>query len=481
MTRSFRFKLALRATLWVVAGIGALALATIFALKTLLDREIDASILNIASIQAASLADGPEMHFHEWELTADEADSVRDLVQYAQVWQADGVSLLRSRYMTSDLPTDGEALEEAGSGELVWTEGEYLGTAVRTLYYPLERLGMAHQTHVLQVAAPLTRRNQMLRRAGWFFALLVLMTAAGTFAGAWWLAGSAVQPIHEVIDQAEEIGARSLDRRIQAYADTVEYRRLVEVLNTMLARLQGAFESQRRFTADASHELRSPLTAMRGEIEVALRRPREREEYVQVLESTLEEAERLSTLSEDLLTLARSDSATLRPHLEDADVGGLVEGVAQRLGTRAHEAAVEVRVSSAPSTTARVDRGMIGQVVWNLLDNALKYAPRGSVVDVAVRVDGEDVVLAVTDRGRGLEGIDESSVWERFSRGDSARTYAGHISGAGLGLAIVRVLVEAHGGTVSAEDRSDGGARFTVRLPRSGAGDGSVELSQRRR
>lgn len=471
MTRSFRFKLALRATLWVVAGIGALALATVFTLKTLLDREIDASILNIASIQAGSLADGPdgEMHFHEWELTADEAASVQDLVQYAQVWQVDGVSLLRSQYMTSDLPTDAEALEEAGSGELLWTEGEYLGTPVRTLYYPLERLGAAHQTHVLQVAAPLTRRNQMLRRAGWFFALLVLMTAAGTFAGAWWLAGSAVQPIHEVIDQAEEIGARSLDRRIQAYADTVEYRRLVEVLNTMLARLQGAFESQRRFTADASHELRSPLTAMRGEIEVALRRPRESEEYVAVLESTLEEAERLSTLSEDLLTLARSDSATLRPHLEDADVGDVVAGVVQRLGTRAGEASVEVKMSTAPATTARVDRGMMGQVVWNLLDNALKYSPPASVVEVAVGADGTDLVLAVTDSGPGLEGIEESSVFQRFSRGDSARTNAGDTTGTGLGLAIVRALVEAHGGTVVAEDRPDGGARFTVRIPRGDA------------
>lgn len=468
MTRSFRFKLALRATLWVVAGIGALALVTILTLKTLLDREIDALVTNIASIQAASLADGPdgEMHFHEWELTADEAASVVDLVQYAQVWQADGVSLLRSRYMTSDLPTDAEALEEAGSGELVWTEGEYLGTPVRTLYYPLERLGMAHQTHVLQVAAPLTRRNQMLLRAGWFFTLLVLMTAAGTFTGAWWLAGSAVQPIHEVIDQAEEIGARSLDRRIQAYADTVEYRRLVEVLNTMLARLQGAFESQRRFTADASHELRSPLTAMRGEIEVTLRRPREREEYVEVLQSTLEEAERLSTLSDALLTLARSDSATLRPLLEDADVREVVSGVVERLGTRAREASVEVRLSSVPPTTARVDRGMIGQVTWNLLDNALKYSPRGSEVEVVVNGSESELVIAVTDDGPGLTGIDESSVWERFSRGDPARTNEGDATGTGLGLAIVRALVEAHGGTVSAKDRSDGGARFSVRIPR---------------
>ncbi|MDX1646911.1 MAG: ATP-binding protein [Longimicrobiales bacterium] len=469
MTRSFRFKLAVRATLVVVVGIGALALVTLFTLKTLLDREIDSSILNIASIQAASLADGPggSMEFHEWELTPDEAASVQDLVQYAQVWRADGVSLLRSRYMTSDLPVDTAALAAAAAGELVWTEGEYLGTPVRTLYYPLERLGMAHEAHVLQVAGPLTRRNQMLARAAWFFGVLVLLTAMGTFAGAWWLAGSAVRPIHEVIDQAEEIGARSLDRRIQAYADTVEYRRLVEVLNTMLSRLQGAFESQRRFTADASHELRSPLTAMRGEIEVALKRPRAPGEYVEVLESSLEETERLSRLSEDLLTLARSDSATLRPNPEHVDALDVVERVVERLGGRARQHAVTVKVTAQPPTDAVVDGGMLGQVVWNLLDNALKFSPAGSTVELRLLGDDDVLRLVVEDSGPGLGDIDEVSVWERFSRGDSARTNRGAGTSTGLGLAIVRALVEAHGGTVAAESRPEGGARFTVQVPRS--------------
>lgn len=471
--RSFRFKLALRATLTVVAGIGALAVVTLLTLRTLLDREVDASILNIASIQAASLADGPggEMHFHEWELTPDEAASVRDLVQYAQVWDAGGRSLLRSQYMTSDLPVDPAALARAAEGELVWTEGEYVETPVRTLYYPLERLGMAHQAHVLQVAAPLTRRNQMLMRGAWFFGVLVLVMAAGTFAGAWWLASSAVRPIYEVIDQAEEIGARSLDRRIKAYADTVEYRRLVQVLNTMLSRLQGAFESQRRFTADASHELRSPLTAIRGEIEVALRRPRESEEYVDVLESTLEEAERLSRLSEDLLTLARSDSATLRPNPESADLVDIVERVVQRLRARAEDRSVSFRIAGDPEARGKFDPGMVGQIVWNLLDNALKYSPSGETVEVVVEGGADGPTLRVLDSGPGLGGIDAESVWERFSRGDSARTKGSAVSGTGLGLAIVRALAEAHGGTVRAESRPEGGACFTVQLPASGRGD----------
>lgn len=260
MSRAFRTQLALRATLVIAAALVSISLVSVLALRVLLDRRIDASVLNVASIQAASVTDEPSgaMHFHEWELTPEEASSVRDLIQYAQIWRADGVSLLRSQYMTSDLPLDREELSRAADGEIVWTRDSFEDLPVRILYYPLDRFGAAHERHVLQVAAPLRNRNQLVARVGGFLALLTLVGTAATYAGAWWLAGRAIRPVHEVIDQAEEIRAGSLDRRIHAYADLREYRRLVEVLNTMLARIQGAFEAQRRFTADASHELPRP-------------------------------------------------------------------------------------------------------------------------------------------------------------------------------------------------------------------------------
>ena len=308
MRRSFRFQLALRAATAMAVGLAAVGTATFLGLRSILDNELDASISNVASIQAASLTDAPsgEMHFHEWELTPEEAASLEDLVRYAQVWQADGVSLLRSQYMTSDLPLDRENPARAEAGSVVWTQTTWNGMPIRALYYPLERFGMAHERHVLEVAAPPVKRNQMLLRVGLFLVVLTLLMGGATFAGASWLAGRAIRPVHEVIDQAEAIRAGSLDRRIHAYAEVREYRRLVDVLNGMLGRIQGAFEAQRRFTADASHELRSPLTAMRGELELALRRERAPGQYPRVLESTLEEVVRLSRIAEDLLVLARS-------------------------------------------------------------------------------------------------------------------------------------------------------------------------------
>ena len=467
MTRSFRFQLALRATAGATLGLAVLSGVTLLTLRAVLDRELDRSISSVASIQAASLADGTNggMHFHEWDLTPDEAASVSGLIRYAQVWQTDGVSLLRSRYMMSDLPSDAETLARADAGELIWTEQQFEGSPVRTLFYPLDRLGEGHEAHVLQIAAPLVARNQMLGRAGNFVLLLTVLLAGATFAGSWWLAGSVIRPIHEVIDQAEEIGGASLDRGIRAYAETREYQRLVEVLNTMLGRIHRAFESQRRFTADASHELRSPLTAMRGEIEIALRRPREPDEYTRVLGSTLEEVMRLSKLTEDLLTLARSDAGALAPQVQVADAVEIAARMVDRLRPRAEAKGIDLVLDAPESMSALLDEGLLGQCVWNLTDNALKFADPGGHVRVVVSERSDELILEVEDDGPGLGDLDVSSPFERFFRVDEARTRDPATAGTGLGLAIVKVVAEAHGGRATAENRSEGGARFTVRFP----------------
>ena len=464
MRRSFRFQLALRAATAMAVGLAAVGTATFLGLRSILDNELDASISNVASIQAASLTDAPsgEMHFHEWELTPEEAASLEDLVRYAQVWQADGVSLLRSQYMTSDLPLDREHLARAEAGSVVWTQTTWNGMPIRALYYPLERFGMAHERHVLEVAAPLVKRNQMLLRVGLFLVVLTLLMGGATFAGASWLAGRAIRPVHEVIDQAEAIRAGSLDRRIHAYAEVREYRRLVDVLNGMLGRIQGAFEAQRRFTADASHELRSPLTAMRGELELALRRERAPGEYRRVLESTLEEVVRLSRIAEDLLVLARSDSGALRPRVEEVAVAEAAGRVVDRLRGRAGAKGVELTLVETGAHTAFVDPGLIGQAVWNLTDNAIKYSPAGGRVAIRVGREGDDIVIVVEDSGPGFRDPDQA--FRRFFREDAARTHGTATDGTGLGLAIVRAVAEAHGGGATAENRPGGGARVTVRL-----------------
>jgi two-component system OmpR family sensor kinase len=465
--RSFRFLLGVRVTVAMTAAVGAVALLSYLALRQVLDGELDASLVNVASIQAAAVTDNPtgEMRFQEWDLTPVEAASIRDLNRYAQIWNAEGESLVRMRSISEDLPLDRGALTRAAEGELSWAEGSFQGIPIRALYYPLERLGELHTRHVLQVAAPLEVRNRTLRTVGIALLAILATIAASTFMGAWWLAGSTVRPVGVIIDQAEEIAQGSPRRRIEAFADTWEYQRLVQVLNRMLSRLEAALETQRRFTADASHELRTPLTVLRGELEVALRRDRTAQVYVRVLDSALEEAERLSRLAEDLLTLTRSEAGMLEPQIQRLDLAERIHRTLDRLAGESELQNVEIVGQLQEPLLADVDPDLIDRVVWNLVGNALKFSSQGGEVSVSLTASIEGLVLEVLDTGPGIPPDKIKKVFERFYRVDESRTPDGQSSGTGLGLAIAKAIVELHGGRISAGNRPEGGAVFRVTLP----------------
>lgn len=468
MRRSFRFQLALRFSGTIAVGFVAISAMSLFTLGVVLDRDLNASILDIARIQAASVTDAPSgaMSFHEWQLTPEEARSIQHLNRYAQVWRRDGLSLLRSPYMSADLPLDPEALNESAGGELVWREATYLTVPIRSLYYSLERLGEAHATHVIQVAAPLVARNAMLGRFSIVLVGIGLLVSIGSFAGSWWLSGSAIRPVYEITDQAEEIEAGSLKRGISAYAEFREYERLVQVLNTMLDRLRSAFESQRRFTADASHELRGPLTVMRGELELALWNERDPEEYRSVISSSLEEVVRLSRITDDLLTLARSDAGGFQVRKRPTDLAEQASRVVEHLKVQASEKGVALDLEVTGDGRGIFDPDLMSQVIWNLTANAVKFCRSGEEAHVLVEGDNARVRVEVEDTGPGL-GDDPNRVFERFYRRDQSRTVAGEEGGTGLGLAIVRAIVDAHDGKVKAVNRPEGGAHFIVVLPRS--------------
>lgn len=465
--RSFRTLLALRVAGGITAGVVAVSILSYLALREGLDRELDASLINVASIQASSLTEDPSgiMRFHEWELTPEEAASVRDLNRYAQVWNGEGVSLLRTQYITADLPLDPEALEASIRGELAWTDGRFQGMPIRSLFYPLERLGELHTKHVLQVAAPLVSRDRMLATVALFLLGLSLSAGIASFGAGWWLASRMIHPVDDIIDQVEGIGADNDRRVIEAYADTREYQRLVQVLNGMLARLDAALEAQRRFTADASHELRSPLTALRGELEVARRRERSQEEYARVLDSALDEVERLSRIAEDLLTLTRSEAGVASLQEEVVNLRARLVQTMERLNRTAKEKGVLVELEPGDPVMALADPDLLDRVAWNLIHNAIKFTPPGGDVRVRVGVEGGLATIEVLDTGPGIPGDRIDQIFERFVRLDDSRTPREREGGTGLGLAIVRAISDLHGGRVEAWNRREGGAAFRVFLP----------------
>lgn len=474
MARSFRGVLALRFGILAAFGMSLCVLITWFAFRYMLDNELNASMLNVASIQAAAVTDHAEgiMRFHEWELTPDEAESVVELIRYAQIWDRSGVSLLRSRYMVRDLPTDPEALESAAAGDLVWRTAEFGGYRIRSVFYPLVRLGDLHDEHVLQIAAPLQTRDTLLRRLAWFGAGLVLLTALGAMLGGRWLASRAIRPVTAIIQQAEGVDAANLTHRISAFADTAEYERLVVVLNTMLDRIHASFEAQRRFTADASHELRTPLTSMRGEIELALRRIRDPEHYRETLGSALEEVLRMGGIVEGLLTLARADAGAIELQRASLDLADLATQATERLagdaaGPSPHQPhRVHAKVLAPKPVVGEFDGRLVLQAVGNLIANAAQHAGPTGRVQVSVYQETDYGVVCVEDSGPGLSPTDAERAFQRFWQADPSRSQDGPASGVGLGLSIVEAIVRVHGGSVAVErSLALGGAAFQIKLP----------------
>lgn len=293
---------------------------------------------------------------------------------------------------------------------------------------------------------------------------VVVLGTGATLVGAWWLAGSTVHPVSEITQQATRIEAGTLDQRIVAHGDTAEYRGLVAVLNRMLERLDLAFRNQRRLTADMSHELRSPLTAMKGEIEVALRAERTSREYRHVLHSALEEIERLTEMSDDLLLITRADARLLQPERVPTDLNAVVQGVLCILQNRIEERELTVEHHLSPEVTeVSVDPALVTRVAHHVLDNAVKFTPPGGTIRITTdRVDG-GVHLAIQDSGPGIAADQLPHIFEPFFRADEARSRG---TGTGLGLAMAAAIVRLHDGTIRASNVSEGsGARFDIELP----------------
>jgi two-component system, OmpR family, sensor kinase len=302
--------------------------------------------------------------------------------------------------------------------------------------------------------------------------LLLLLALAGPAAllmgsyGGLLLANQALRPVDRLTRAAKEIEAGDLSKRVHVPSKMDELGRLAITFNRMISRLQAAFERQRQFTADASHELRTPLAVMRGDIEIALRRNRSADEYQEVLASNLEEIIRLSRLVEDLLMLARADAGPADLHFEPMNIGDLCSQVVDYLAPLAEvkNQALAYQSDAKAELTIKGDAQRLKQMLLNLLDNAIKYTPGGGRITLTLMKDSKDAVMIISDTGRGIPTEDIPHIFERFFR-HSRSTSDKTVQGSGLGLSIVKWIVESHQGNITAENNSAGGTKFTVRLP----------------
>ncbi len=454
-----------RLTAWFAAVLGlvlvVLSVATWWLLHDSVHDTIDQALTDrVEAISRFLNAPGTSQSFEELR------EDLREYVALDPGWNlirirdSRGVQLYRSDAFDASAGAGGPGTPAEPQG--AYRDLVMRGRPVRML---TARVTVAGELYSVDVAWPVGELQEALDEFRWAAIFIVPCGVLAAAIGGYWMSRRALAPVDQIASTARAISARQLGRRLEVPATGDELQRLSETLNDMLARLEAAFAETSRFTADASHELRTPVSLIRTTAEVALRRPRSGEEYREALEGILQESERTSVLVQDLLTLTRADAGADAWSPSRFDLRALIETLGGKLATLCETRGLTLRVD-LPGQPVPVDGepAALGRLVTILADNAAKYTPAPGNVSLTLRVLEDAAEIEVADTGIGIGADDLPRVFDRFYRADKARSR--DAGGAGLGLSIAQSIAERHGGSISIESEAGNGCRAAVRLPR---------------
>lgn len=453
----------LRLALWHTGILAIILLVLSAALYVLMLRHLDNMAESAISTRSQHMADaivalGPA-DSHLPSLDAFQSPEV-----YVQVMDAWGATLARSANLGVEvLPGDQAALLAASSGQTVSYDGQLQGQRLRLQLRPVLRDGDAMA--LVLVAAPYRQFEAILAQLRLLLAVsgsigLVLALVSG-----WALARRMLSPIADITETARAIAlSQGFSRRLRQPSARDEVGLLALTFNEMLTSLEAAYATQRRFVADASHELRGPLTVIRGNLELLEQFPgmpaAERE---RALADARQEVERLSRLVSDLLSIARADAGQ-RLALSKVELDALLLDVYRQVSPQA--SGVELALDKLDQIAVSGDSDRLRQLIFILVDNALKYTPSPGRIRLSLSQETDWALLMVTDSGIGIPPQDLPHIFDRFYRADAARKL--DPTGSGLGLAIAEWIVKEHGGEIEVQSTPGQGSRFTVRLPPAG-------------
>ena len=375
-----------------------------------------------------------------------------------QVSDAQGVWLYRSVPLESgDVPIPPpQSLPPQGTSE----DRTVGGSELRFLARRVDVLG---KPYTIQVAVPMHELREGLYGYAWALMVLIPAVLLIATAGGWWMSRRALQPVDQIIDTARSIGEQSLAQRLPVPETQDELQRLSETLNQMLGRIESAFRRVTEFTADASHELRTPVALIRTTAEVALRKPRANEDYRQALEDVHAESVRTTELIENLLTLARADAGKAALERREVDLALIVREASQQGQKLAHAKSLGFR-TDIPETAVHTlgDASALRRLLLIVIDNAVKYTQEGEITICLYSANGRPEVQ-VSDTGVGISDSDLYRIFERFYRADKSRNRDS--GGAGLGLSIAKWIADVHQGAIEARSDAHRGSTFVITLP----------------
>ena len=463
MTLTLRARLAVIVT--IVSGLllGGLSVVSYNVLARWLDEDLTARLTELTDGLHGYLRFEGGMPTVEYNANdSDQASFVHEATRYYQIYDSDTGSLLAQSPDISPLGlslTRGEIAAMLTSSQPSDISTPY--GRLRIVNSPVASTG--GKIYLLQVGVSLRSLDTSLDRYRDLLLILTPLSLLATAAIAWWLSGFALAPLTRLAGAARDIDVATLERRLPTRGVQDELEAVTRAFNDTLGRLEQSIGEMRQFSTALAHELRTPLAALRGEIELALRGATRGGDLQRTFASQIEEIDRLTRLIDHVLTLARAESGQIPLTFRNVDLGELAASLVDQLEPVALARTIDLRCEPLPSVVATGDAGWLERLLLNLLDNAMKFTPEGGRVVVRVSRAGDRVRLEVVDTGIGMTPAVAAHVFERFYQADPSRSSAS--GGAGLGLSLVKWIVDRHHGTIAVTSKPDQGSTFTVTLP----------------
>ncbi len=462
--------LRLRLTLWygsalaIVLVIFSIVLYAITARN--LRNSVDQSLEETATTAVRSLEDRGFLPLIDEEALLSQFPELARIDKFFQIFSPSGTITIRSPNIKQhEVPLSRAALETTVKGQTIFESAKYPNEPpLRLISVPIIYRG--NLLYIVQVGTSMESIEDTLRRFLVLLTIAVPIALAVSLAGGWFLAGRALRPVDAITLAAQRIAGGDLSQRLTMSRAPDEIGRLAATFNDMIGRLDASFRQIRQFTSDASHELRTPLTVMKGETELVLRRPRPVEDYQSVLESNLEEIDRMTHIVDELLFLSRADMGEVKMESLPIALESLVEDIHRQATLLGQDRNVEVVLGTIMPAVVQGDELRLRELLLNLVENAVKYSHTGGKVEIALVTDPPQARLSVTDQGIGISPQDQHRIFNRFFRTDEARAHTK--KGTGLGLAICAWIAESHKGRVEVKSEPGQGATFTVILPLAG-------------
>jgi len=479
--RSLRFKL----TLWYVLILGILLISfstfLYFTLSNSLHRDVDNKLRSLAElVSSESSSPLSKFSFGNIDQALETSMNLKPIGKFIQVLDESGNIGRRSENLKNvQLPIGLNALKNASKGLITFeTNRSIANTPLRIITFPVVENN--HVTKIVQIASSLEEVEDALNTL--FIILIITVPLALMVAslGGQFLAHQALKPVDDITQTARMITSQNLNQRIIPPKVKDEISRLIETFNGMISRLDQSFQQIKQFSSDASHELKTPLTILKGEVEVMLRKERTQREYQQTLKSNLEEINRMSQIVEDLLLLSRADTGQIELNRGDINLTEILSEVVAQMDMLARSKGLNLSTSNNHREIHIFgDALRIREMLINLIDNGIKYTEEGGSVHIILKngfppagrypSDGLEkererfVEIIVSDTGIGISKEDQQKIFDRFFRVDKARSR--EQGGSGLGLSICKWIVEAHQGEIEVESELGKGSSFIVKLP----------------